>query len=381
MTELERNLLGARTEAPVKVEVYSGVARLARTVWASEVKPAGTQPSTAIMICHPTANFLGHYALNGLAERGFGAIGFTTRYVGNDSTLIMENCLLDMGTMVEHLYSIGYERVVLIGNSGGASIVPYYQAQALEPTVSSPAGGGPDLTTAGRRPADAIIALNAHPSRSRLSTEWLDPAIHDELRPFDRDPALDMYHPDNAPPYSAEFIARYRAAQVARNRRIAAWCEEQLEWLRTSPDAPAGLDDIAFTIHGTGADLRFLDGNIDPSDRDVGVTLHGAPPVANYLPAMISRTSSCRSFLNQWSIDHTMADSLRWLPSITSPFLVVLGTADPTVLPDMARQMYDAASSSERRDLHFVKGGTHYFENQPELLAEALDVIAAWLAA
>jgi fermentation-respiration switch protein FrsA (DUF1100 family) len=76
-----------------------------------------------------------------------------------------------------------------------------------------------------------------------------------------------------------------------------------------------------------------------------------------------------------------MADSLRWLPTITSPFLVVLGTADPTVLPDMARQMYDAATASERRDLHFVKGATHYFENQPELLAEALDVIATWLAA
>ncbi len=38
-----------------------------------------------------------------------------------------------MGTMVEHLYASGYERVVLVGNSGGASIVPYYQAQALAP--------------------------------------------------------------------------------------------------------------------------------------------------------------------------------------------------------------------------------------------------------
>ncbi len=102
--------------------------------------------------------------------------------------------------------------------------------------------------------------------------------------------------------------------------------------------------------------------------------------MANYLPAMISRYSSARSFLNQWSIDHTMADSLRWLPSVTTPFLIVLGTADPTVLPDMARQMYDAATASPRRDLHFVTGGTHYFENQPELLAEALDTIAAWLA-
>jgi pimeloyl-ACP methyl ester carboxylesterase len=380
MAELERNLVGARTEAHAKVEIYSGVARLARTVWASEVKIAGTNPSTAIMICHPTANFLGHYALPGLAERGFGAIGFTTRYVGNDASLIMENCLLDMGTMVDHLYATGYERVVLVGNSGGASIVPYYQAQALSPSVTAPVGGGPDLTTAGLRPVDAIIMLNGHPGRARLSSEWLDPAITDESQPFVRDPGLDMYHPDNTPPYTAEFVATYRAAQIARNRRIAAWCEQQLEWLATSPDAPPGLDDIPFIVHGTGADLRFMDGTIDPSDRQVGVTLWGPPQVANYMPAGISRSSTCRSFLNQWSIDHAQGDSLRWLPEITSPVLVVLGTADPTVLPNMAQQMFDAAATSSRRELHFVKGGTHYFENQPDQLAEALDTITDWLA-
>jgi pimeloyl-ACP methyl ester carboxylesterase len=379
--ELERNLLGARTAAHAKVEIYSGVARLARTVWASEVKPAGTQPNTALMICHPTANFLGHYALNGLAERGLAGIGFTTRYVGNDTSLIMENCLLDMGVMIEHLYASGYERVVLVGNSGGASIVPYYQAQALSPSVSAPAGGGPDLTTAGLRPVDDLVLLNAHPSRARLSTEWLDPSLRDELRPFERDPALDMYNPDNGPPYSDEFIARYRAAQVARNQRISAWCEQQLGWLTSSGEAPSGLDDMAFVVHGTGADLRFLDGNIDPSDRQIGVTLWGPPQVANYMPAGISRLSSCRSWLNQWSLDHTMGDSLRWLPEIATPLLIVLGTADPTVLPNMAQQMYDAATASTRRDLHYVKGATHYFEDQPEQLAEALDTIANWLAA
>jgi pimeloyl-ACP methyl ester carboxylesterase len=376
---LERDLLGARTAAHARVEIYSGVARLSRTVWASEVKRAGTSPSTAVMFCHPTANFLGHYALPGLAERGYGAIGFTTRYVGNDAALIMENCLLDMGTMVEHLYASGYERVVLVGNSGGASIVPYYQAQALEPTITSPPGGGPDLTTAGLRPVDALMFLNAHPSRARLSCEWLDPAITDELRPFDRDPALDMFHPDNAPPFSAEFIARYRAAQVARNQRIATWCEHQLDWLGTSPDAPHGLDDMAFMVHGTGADLRFLDGAIDPSDRQVGVTLWGPPQVANYMPAGISRVSTCRSFVNQWSLEHTNGDSLRWLPQIDTPLHIVIGTADPVVMPQMAQQMYDASTASKQRDLTFVRGGTHYFEDQPAQLAEALDAIAAWL--
>jgi pimeloyl-ACP methyl ester carboxylesterase len=379
--EFERNLLGARTQAHQKVEIYSGVARLARTVWASEVRIAGSRPRVAIMICHPTANFLGHYALNGLAERGFGAIGFTTRYIGNDTSLIMENCLLDMGTMVEHLYDAGYERVVLIGNSGGASIVPYYQAQARCPTVTSPPGGGPDLTTAGLRPVDALVMLNAHPSRARLNTEWLDPAIVDEANPFQRDASLDMYDPSNAPPFTAEFIARYRAAQLARNRRISRWAAATLDDITAPGHWPVGLDDLAFVVHGTTADLRFLDGAIDPSDRQIGVTLWGAPTVANLMPAGISRVTTLRAWLNQWSIDHTNADSLRWLPQIDVPLLIELGTADPTVLPDMARQMYAAATSSPRRDLHFVKHATHYFENQPELLKEALDVIAEWIAA
>jgi pimeloyl-ACP methyl ester carboxylesterase len=269
---------------------------------------------------------------------------------------------------------------VLIGNSGGASIVPYYQAQALQPTVTAPAGGGPDLTTAGLRPVDALVLLNAHPSRARLSTEWLDPSIVDEQQPFERDPALDMYHADNAPPFTADFIARYRAAQVARNERISTWCQARLDWLANSGEAPAGLEDMAFVVHGTGADLRFLDGDIDPSDRQIGVTLWGPPQVANYMPAGISRVSTCRSWLNQWSLTHTMGDGLRWLPEIATPLLIVLGTADPTVLPHMAQQMYDAATTSTRRDLQYVKNATHYFENQPELLDEALDIIATWLA-
>src|ERR1700730_5597116 len=207
--------IAAPQGAHAKVEIYSGGARLARTVWGSEVKRAGSRPTTAIVWCHPTANFLGHYALPGLAERGFGAVGLTTRYVGNDTSLIMENCLLDMGAMVAHLRRSGYEKVILIGNSGGASIVPYYQAQAVAPSVTSPPGGGPDLTTAGLVPADGIAIFNTHPPPARLCTEWLDPAIVDEHQSFERDGSLDMYDSRNGPPFSAEFVQRYREAQRA----------------------------------------------------------------------------------------------------------------------------------------------------------------------
>lgn len=376
---LERNLLGAPIGASKRVDIYSGVARLSRTVWASEVRKRDTAPATAVMICHPTANFLGHYALPGLADRGLAGIGLTTRYVGNDTSLIMENCLVDMGAMVGHLYECGYDKVVLIGNSGGASIVPYYQAQAQNPTVTDPPGGGPDLTAESLPPVDAIIMLNAHPSRSRLSTEWLDPAIVDEHAPFERDPALDMHNPENGPPFSGEFIARYREAQLERNRRISRWAEAQLRILTRPDHFPTGLDDLPFVVHGTAGDLRFLDGAIDSSDREVGVTLWGPPAVANYMPAGISRMTSVRSWLNQWSVEHTNGNALHWLEQIEVPVLIASGTADPTVLPHMGREMFQAASAAPVRDLIELSGATHYFEGQPELLTSALDQMVGWI--
>ena len=366
---MERNLIAAPAEAHAKVEIYSGVARLARTVWGSEVRDGNAPRSTAIVFCHPTANFLGHYALPGLAARGFGAVGLTTRYVGNDSSLILENCLLDIGSMVRHLREeLGYERVVLVGNSGGASIVPYYQAQAVKPTVTQPPGGGPDLTTAGLTPADAVVMFMAHPSRARLSTEWLDPAIVDETDPFRRDSALDVYSGEHAAPFSADFISTYRAAQFERNRRISRWAEAKLDSL------PGGLDDFPFVVHGTCADLRFLDGAIDPSDRPIGVSLWGAPEIANMLPAGIGRYSTLRSWLNQWSIDHTFGNALQWLPDVQVPVLIEYGTADVTVLPHMGKEMHAAAG--EGAEQISVPDAGHYFEGTPELLEQALDGLA-----
>ena len=376
--ETERSLLGAPQATGGRIDIYSGVARLARTVWASEVRAKGTRPTTAIMMCHPTANFLGHYALPGLAARGFAGIGLTTRYVGNDTSLIMENCLLDMGSMVAHLRSLGYKRVVLVGNSGGASIVPYYQAQAESPSVTDPPGGGPDLTQAGLVPADALVMFNAHTSRARIYTEWLDPAVIDEHQPFERDPSLDMYDTQNGPPFSAEFIQRYRAAQVARNRRISAWAEGQLRGLQSPAHRPAGLDDLAFVVHGTTADLRMLDPAIDPSDRAIGTSLWGPPDVANYLPAGVGRCSTVRSWLNQWSLDHSLGDSLRWLPGIETPVLVLNPTGDTAVPPQLGRMMYEAIARAPKEIVE-LPGATHYFEGQPELLNTALDALADWV--
>jgi pimeloyl-ACP methyl ester carboxylesterase len=375
--DLERNLLEIPVPPSGRIDVYSGVARLSGAVWASEVRLRGHQPDTAVVFIHPTANFLGHYALPALARCGVAAVGLTTRYVGNDSNLNVENCLLDIGAAVRYLREHGYQRVVLAGNSGGGTVVPYYQAQAEHPSVTAPPGGGPDLTAADLLPADSLVLFMAHPSRARLSMEWLDPAITDESAPFTRDADLDAFNPRNGPPFSAEFITRYRAAQLGRNQRITVWAQEQLAELTGGGHWPRGLDDLAFVVHGTSADLRFLDAAVDASDRVTGSTLWGTPEVANYLPAGISRYTTLRSWINQWSVDQTLGNALRWLPKIETPVLVLGGTADSAAPPSVFGQLYDAVETAPRKQL-VIDGATHYFEGQPEKLREACEAIAAW---
>ena len=259
------------------------MARLSRTVWASEVRVAGTTPDVAVMLCHPTANFLGHYALAGLAERGFGAIGFTTRYVGNDTSLIMENCLLDMGAMVRYLYERGYDAVVLVGNSGGASIVPYYQAQARQPTITDPPGGGPDLTAAALRAVDAIVMLNAHPSRATLSTEWLDPAIVDEGQAFAPRPVVGHVQPGERAALLAGVRLSLpggadRSQQAHHGLGTGAAGRARHAWPRSARSGGSGL---RRPWHGGGPALpRWVDrsqrsrGGTDPLGSSTGGQLH-----------------------------------------------------------------------------------------------------------
>ena len=190
------------------------------------------------MICHPTANFLGHYAFPGLAARGLAGIGLTTRYVGNDTSLNMENCLLDMGSMVAHLRSLGYEKVVLVGNSGGASIVPYYQAQAESPTVTTLRAAGPTSREAGLEPADAIAMLNAHSSQPRDLHRDARPGDHRRAPALRAGPAARHVQPQERPAFQRRVHRDVSGRPDRRNRRITSWAEAQLRVLQSSRTTP-----------------------------------------------------------------------------------------------------------------------------------------------
>lgn len=378
-----RDLLAIPAAAdPGVVDVYSGIARLSQTLWATRWQGGPTASDAVALFVHPTSNFLGHYALEPLAELGIDAVGFTTRYLGNDSSLTMENCVLDIAAAIHHLRELGYRTVVLVGNSGGGGLAALYQSQAERPTITAtPAGDPPDLTAAELPPADLLCLAMAHPGRATVFTEFLDPAIVDEQRPFDREPTLDMFARHNGPPYSPEFLAHYRAAQVERNRRITAWVRQQLAALPTRvPDAEtAPPRDLPFVVHGTAADPRFLDLTIEPSDRPA-LTLWGDAWSANYQPATLGHLTSLRAWMSQWSIDDSRSNAVRELPHVTVPVQVIFGTADTAAHESHARAMFDAVPHDDKQ-LVAIEGADHYFRGQPELAELMCRHLADWVGA
>jgi alpha-beta hydrolase superfamily lysophospholipase len=368
-------LLGVPMTESARIDVYSGVARKSGMIWGSLHRPA--EPAgTVCLLMHPGSNFMGHYLLPQLAARGYAAAGVNTRYAGNDSGLIMENCVLDLGAAVAHLRGLGYSNVVLIGNSGGGGLVAMYQSQAESPTITAtPAGDPPDLTQAELVSADAIVEFMAHPGRAAVYTNWLDPAIKNEAQPLARDAGLDMFDPRNGPPYSEGFMTAYREAQRERNRRITEWVQRQLAAAAGSGGSLP--DDLPFVVHGTCADPRFLDLTIEPDDR-TGGTLWGEAHVANYLPASLGHYSSWHSWLSQWGLTTTNCDGPLHLSRVSVPVLVMYGTADQACFRSDALSLYDAVSHNDR-ELIALNQADHYFAGRPDLLSEAVDQVVAWL--
>ncbi len=367
-------LISIDVSAGAQAESQSGLAMLRPRIWGSFTAPPGSR--VAAIVIHPTSNFMGHYLLAPLAERGIAALGLNTRYLGSDVSLLLERAIQDLGAGVRWLRAKGFERVLLIGNSGGGALVSLYQAEAERLTIKdTPAGDPIRLEPGDLPPADAISLNAAHLGRMHLMNVWLDPAVIDETDALGSDPALDMFNPDNGPPYSADFLLKYQAAQLARNARIESWARARLRQIRAMGD---GASDMAFVIHRTLADPRCLDPAIDPNDRVPGTTVWGPPKAQNLAANSMGRFTTLTAYLSQWS-PSSRGDGPANLARTSVPVLLLEHTADSSVFPSDNDRWASAAQGRVHR--HRLEGGNHYLAGQPHLVTEAADRIAAFAAA
>lgn len=333
----------------------------------------GTKPRTAIIASHYNVDFAEHYMGELMAERGYGFLGWNTRFRGIEHYFTLDHALMDIGVGVRWLREeAGVDNVVLLGNSGGGSLMAAYQSQATDPNLRPLPGEGLPDGLDDLLAGDFFFTTNAHPGRPEVLTDWFDPSVTDETDPTSVDPELNMYNPENGPPFSAEFVERYRAAQVARNNRITEWALEELERIRGK-----GCVDRIFNVHRAWADLRYLDASLDPSDREMGMCYLGPPQFFNYSPYGIACSATIRTWLSMWSLEYSQCRAIPHLERITVPSLVVQGMADTGVFPVDAQTIYDNLAS-EDKTLEFP-AGDHYFTTPDNARDVVADLVAAWL--
>jgi pimeloyl-ACP methyl ester carboxylesterase len=340
--------------------------------------PKGKPSKTLAVFMHPSSTLQLLPMPQALAKAGLHVLCAGSRFAKNDTPLVMEKVLLDLGAYIRRAKEQwGYEKILLCGWSGGGSLALFYQSQAERPSISKTPAGDP-VQIKNLIPADAMIFQAAHLSRARMLSEWIDPSVTDENDPDSRDLELDIYNPKcpNQPPYAKEFVARFRAAQLSRMRRRTAWVKNSLEKLKSH-----GGDELerGFVTYRTMCDLRFMDPAIDPNDRKPRWCYLGKPETANTGPVGIGRFSTLRAWLSQWSIDDSNADGPKCAASVSVPLLAIENSADDAVPQPHVRIIHDAAASRDKT-FRVIEGATHYYQGQPELLKQAVELCVGWMA-
>lgn len=334
---------------------------------------------TVVVIMHPRELLVTHYMVPYILQAGCACWVQGPRTVGNDLRLEHEVALLDVAAGTGKLRALGFEKIVLLGNSGGAPLFAFYNQQAkLEPArhlTRTPGGHPIKLADAEMSVPDGFIFMAPHGGQGALLMNCIDPSVTDESDPLSIDPALDPFSEANgfrprpqSSQYAPDFMARYRAAQRQRIERIDAAAKTMLaaksagrERGKASGerrDLMAGALNAIFEVWRTDADPRAFDLTMDPSDRRWG-TVWGSDPIASNLGGVgFARVCTPESWLSTWSGLSSNASFDRCGASIEQPVMMVYYTGDNTVFPSDANAIYASLGANDKQRID-VKGNHH----------------------
>jgi len=399
---------------------------------------SGPPPHVAVLLVHRTSDYMHHIACTELSKRGMMVLCMNTRFEGNEELVRFEDIALDVKAGVNFLRrQPGITKVLLFGHSGGGPTVSFYQAVAENGIAYCQAPTRLVKCTdalAGLPRADGMIFADSHPGNPVNVLRGLNPAVLNEHDPPDAavNAALDPFDPRNGfnptgpSHYSAEFQARYYAAQSKRMNALIADAQAKLARMAAGtypypdddvvviprggnpgagPGAAAALFDYDPTIAGIMSTIRpekliRNDGSI------VRQVVHSVfvPDPQTLKPLHFTfdggtKLLSIRSFLSANAVRSTNSlDGIDDCSSNNSTVCAVQSTSVPELFLAMGAHYfirdveheYDVAHSSDK-DFAVVEGAVHGFtpctrcETFPgqysNTVKNLFDYVAAWVNA
>ena len=251
--------------------------------------PDGKMSKTAVILSHPRGDFSVHYACPLLAAAGYATCGFGTRYMGNDTDCLHESCIVDVETVAAEMRRRGAEAVVLLGNSGGGSLMAMANAER---------GVGDGWVGMAAHPGEGVFMLQViDPSVGRRGRSVLGGARAGHVRPGQRLASVaGAVHATTATGWPATAPPRWPGSPGSTPSPRDRWPRPRsARGLRSravdQAADPAGWRELRartvfmkyLTIYRTLADPAYLDLTIDPDDRPLGLAVRLPRPARRQL--------------------------------------------------------------------------------------------------
>jgi len=359
-----------------------------------------TKSQVAVLVMHSDENYLNFPACTELSKRGYSVLCANVA----KSQSSMEQKMLNVKSTVEYLQNRSdIKKILLLGHSGGATLMTAYQTIA-ENGVRSVQGAGKmvhisdavnDLPA-----ADGVILLDANWGNGPMTLFSLDPAVKTEGNGVDLDSAYDFYSPKNGfttngAHYSEKFKQQYLTAQRERYNKLITAAENRVQAIEKSQGNY--IDDEPFIVTA-GAQMLF-NNKLYPQDVSLLSHTKGKWPLLHAdgsetsqvihsvrMPLTLkSNTDSingvlvttAKNFLSRVGIrvtpDYNITEEgvtgIDWNSNITSPIGNIEGVHHPLLLMGMtgsweflaSEAIYQHANNSKDKTLAFVEGATHMF--------------------
>ena len=236
----------------MKVKMYFYKLGMFHKCLVYEPETLNERSAVAVICIHSDGDYSDFPAGMALAEHGYRVLcGRVSR-----PEAALDDKLADIKAAVEAAKKLrGVEKVILLGHSGGATLMSLYQSVA-EKGVGIYRGEKmiTPIKDVGELPlADGILLIDSNWGNGVMTAVSVDPAVTDEESGLNLDPAYDVFNPANGfdpkgAHYGEEFKRKYLRAQAERVNRIIDRCLERLHALENHEGKY--IDDEPFTVPG-----------------------------------------------------------------------------------------------------------------------------------
>ena len=247
-----------------------------------------------IVLIHSDDDYSDFPIAAALAERGYRCLaGQVSKPDGS-----FDQKLMDVKRAVEILQRVeGVEKIVLLGHSGGATLMSAYQA-AAEKGSGLWADGGllyPLRLPEELIPADAVMLLDSNFGNGAMTLFSVDPAVIEEGNGRKLNPDLDIFNPQNgydpeSPSYSQEFLQTFFRAQRERNNAIIRRALDRLTLIKQGKGNY--VDDEPFPV--TGAAQMMVANKLIPQDTRLLAHTKGTYPLLHAGGSVTNEVINCR---------------------------------------------------------------------------------------